>query len=124
MTWLDAACACSARLAANREAVSALFAAHAAPAAFLARVEDGRTVAVAQACRHRGWLTLHNVATHPEHRRQGHAAALMEAAFAWGHAEGADRLWIAVEADNPAARRLYDAYGLTEAYRYRYWSPA
>ena len=48
----------------------------------------------------------------------------MEAAFAWGHAEGADRLWIAVEADNTAARGLYAAYGLTEAYRYRYWSPA
>ena len=122
-TWLDAACACSPRLAANRAALVALFAAHVAPTAFLARIEDAEPVAVAQACRHRDWLTLHNVATHAEHRRQGQARALMDAAFAWGQTQGATRAWVAVEADNAAARDLYGAYGLAEAYRYRYWSP-
>lgn len=55
-------------------------------------------------------------------RRQGLGRALSKAALAWGASQGATTAWLQVEADNTAARKLYDTLGFTERYRYAYRS--
>nr|WP_306269327.1 GNAT family N-acetyltransferase [Pararhizobium sp. IMCC3301] len=55
-------------------------------------------------------------------RRTGIGRTLSHAALAWGADNGARTAWLQVEADNFPARRLYDALGFGERYRYAYRS--
>ncbi|MBL8306478.1 MAG: GNAT family N-acetyltransferase [Rubrivivax sp.] len=48
----------------------------------------------------------------PEHRRQGHARAALQAAEAWARQRGAASLALHVFAHNTGARALYDSLGL------------
>ncbi len=59
-------------------------------------------------------LTL---ATHPEHRRRGLAAALLDAFHAEAVARGAATAFLEVAEDNAPARALYAAAGYREAGR-------
>src|SRR5512142_2067351 len=52
-----------------------------------------------------------NVATHPDHRRQGIGRALTEAAMAHARRKGAKELWLHVRDDNPTAIRIYEGLG-------------
>jgi ribosomal-protein-alanine N-acetyltransferase len=52
-----------------------------------------------------------NVATHPEHRRQGHGARLLEHVIAFAHREKCRYVTLEVRRSNQAARRLYQKYG-------------
>ncbi len=122
--WIEAARQCSPRIASGGDAVLRMLSAMATPARYIAVEDADGPAAVVQAGLHRGMLTVHNVATHPERRRRGHARRAMAAALDWGRAEEASRFWIAVEAGNAPARALYAGYGLADIYRYRYWSRA
>ena len=51
------------------------------------------------------------VATHPDHRRKGLAAQNLQTAIDRCRIENADRLFLEVAADNPAAIALYDSHG-------------
>lgn len=62
-----------------------------------------------------------NVAVHPDHRRQGIARSLTDAALAEASRRRADRLWLHVRADNPAAVHLYRSAGFEEAARRTSW---
>jgi len=53
-------------------------------------------------------------------RRQGHGRAVLLSALKWARFHGARHVWLQVEADNPAARRLYADLGFDEVYRYHY----
>jgi ribosomal protein S18 acetylase RimI-like enzyme len=55
-------------------------------------------------------------------RRQGLARAVLDSLLARAATLGATTAWLQVEADNTGARRLYEALGFEEAYRYRYWA--
>ena len=56
---------------------------------------------------------LHLIATAPEYRRQGIAAALLEHWFRHAQTVGITRLLLEVRAGNAAAQSLYLKYGFT-----------
>ena len=56
-------------------------------------------------------LWVLNIATHPGHRRQGHARALMQAYQAHPSSTAARSLWLEVREHNSGARALYEALG-------------
>ena len=58
--------------------------------------------------------------TQPPFRRRGLARRLVAACAAWARAQGAERLYLQVEADNQPAIALYAGLGFAAAYRYGY----
>lgn len=69
-----------------------------------------------------GWV-IANVAVHPDFRRHGIARHLMHAALEWVEAHGAFAT-LQVEADNDAARALYDALGFRAQRTFTRWRRA
>jgi len=63
-----------------------------------------------------------NVAVDTDHRRRGIARSLTEAALEEGRTRRADRLWLHVREDNPAAIRLYESVGFAEHTRRTTWT--
>jgi len=91
------------------------------PSLFVRKTLGDRSVAVAYGVLHRGLLVFESVATHPDHRRAGHATALVDALMAWARRAGADAACLQVVADNQPARALYEPLGFSRMlYRYRY----
>ncbi|HEY1926691.1 MAG TPA: GNAT family N-acetyltransferase [Caulobacteraceae bacterium] len=68
------------------------------------------------------WVGIFAMRTLPVFRRQGLARAVLDSLLARAATLGAATAWLQVEADNVGARRLYEAAGFEEAYRYRYWA--
>lgn len=58
-------------------------------------------------------LHVHNVAVHPQHRRQGIARALMDEVSRYMNEFGVTRSWLEVRQSNQPARRLYEGFGYT-----------
>jgi ribosomal-protein-alanine N-acetyltransferase len=56
-------------------------------------------------------LHVHNVAVHPQHRRQGIARALMDEVMRYMTEFGVSRSWLEVRKSNEPARRLYEGFG-------------
>ena len=73
---------------------------------------------VARGCVVGDYLHIAVVEVRPEHRRQGHATALLGALDHW--AQVPHRV-LQVSTDNSAAVALYRREGFTESHRYRYW---
>jgi ribosomal protein S18 acetylase RimI-like enzyme len=72
-------------------------------------------------CVHDGDLAgLFEVATAEAERGKGHGRRLLLSALKWARLRGARHAWLQVEADNFAARRLYETLGFSEVYRYHY----
>ncbi|WP_308126488.1 N-acetylglutamate synthase, CG3035 family [Rhodococcoides corynebacterioides] len=82
-----------------------------ARAAVTATPDDTRVVSIAA------------VATHPDHRRRGHAAALCRDAVSWGAERGAVTALVQVESGNAAAAALYAGLRFAEHHRYRHAEP-
>jgi ribosomal-protein-alanine N-acetyltransferase len=61
-----------------------------------------------------GEAELLTLAVHPEHRRQGIAAQLMQEFIHNARLRGAEDLFLEVSADNIAAKELYIVNGFTE----------
>jgi ribosomal protein S18 acetylase RimI-like enzyme len=68
------------------------------------------------------WAGIQCMATHPAHRRRGVAEAILNALARAAASSGIESLYVAVMADNPAARRLYERAGFEEVHQYNYWS--
>lgn len=66
---------------------------------------------------------IFEVATSLNHRGQGHARRLLNAALHWARSRGAGAAWLQVEADNLPACSLYRSLGFEEVYRYHYRQP-
>ncbi len=62
-----------------------------------------------------------NVAVHPQHRRQGIAQALTEAALEAISRQGIRQAWLQADADNTAALELYAGLGFRERARRTTW---
>jgi len=85
--------------------------------------EQGEPVATA-ICVHDGDLAgLFEIATGARERGKGHGRRVILSALKWARLRGAKEAWLQVEADNEGARRLYDAIGFNEIYRYHYRRP-
>jgi ribosomal protein S18 acetylase RimI-like enzyme len=82
--------------------------------------QDDKPMATA-ICVHDGDLAgLFEVATAAAERGKGHGRRLLLSALKWARLRGARHAWLQVEADNFAARRLYETLGFAEVYRYHY----
>jgi ribosomal protein S18 acetylase RimI-like enzyme len=110
-----------ARRAEKVEAVALL----ARPAAWLVLREDGVDAACGHAVLDGGLCGIFDLAVRPESRRRGLGRRLLGALAGWGASRMPDgdapRLWLQVGTENTGARRVYEAAGFVEAYRYRYF---
>jgi ribosomal protein S18 acetylase RimI-like enzyme len=86
----------------------------------VAWTEDDEVAGMAMSMRDDDWVGLFNVFVEPSQRRKGIAAALCGYLLEQGRQWGSARAWLAAEADNAAALRLYERLGFEEAYRYWY----
>ncbi|MGU3359979.1 GNAT family N-acetyltransferase [Methylobacterium sp. M6A4_1b] len=120
--WLTARAACEGVVSeAASESYSASLACLILPRLFVRRIEADVTVAVAYGSVHRGILVFESVATHPAHRRAGHARSLILALMAWARGRGATGACLQVVAGNAPARALYAGLGFSRGlYGYRY----
>ncbi|MBS7810661.1 GNAT family N-acetyltransferase [Roseococcus pinisoli] len=59
----------------------------------------------------RPYALLENVVTHADHRRQGHARAVVEAALAAAWGAGAYQVYLLTARTNPAVRLFYESCG-------------
>jgi ribosomal-protein-alanine N-acetyltransferase len=76
-----------------------------------AEADDGTLVAFANLWVVADEVHVLNVATDPEHRRRGHARALVEAMISAAREVGARTMQLEVRSSNAAAIRLYESYG-------------
>lgn len=83
---------------------------------------DGRTAAVGAVSLGGGWAGLHGMRTRADARRQGLAGAVIATLATAALAQGLERMFLQVEAGNPA-RSLYRRAGFELAWTYRYWAP-
>jgi ribosomal protein S18 acetylase RimI-like enzyme len=65
-------------------------------------------------------LSIVDVVTSPQHRRQGYATALLCRILAWAQQAGATDAALQVQGDNAAAHALYARLGFREVYSYWY----
>ncbi|MFC3125165.1 GNAT family N-acetyltransferase [Pseudoroseomonas globiformis] len=93
------------------------------PAAWLVLREDGQPAACAQVAVDGRLVGFFDIAVRPEFRRRGLARRIIAASAAWGQERGGTTGWLQVSAGNLAASALYEALGLREIYRYRYFLP-
>jgi GNAT superfamily N-acetyltransferase len=92
------------------------------PRAF-ARLEAGGAPAAIGACAVEGeWAGIFAMRTVERCRRLGFATRILGALTDWARISGAPRVYLQVEADNPAAVALYRNAGFEAAYQYRYWA--
>lgn len=92
------------------------------PAAFVAVLDRSEVVGVGQVVVEDGWAGVQCMATPPPHRRRGVASTVLHALALQAPALGADRMYLAVMADNVGARKVYDRAGFTTAYDYSYFA--
>lgn len=64
-----------------------------------------------------GELSILNLATAPQHQRQGIAARLLQNCIERARVRGLERAWLEVRAGNRGAIALYQHFGFTEAGR-------
>ena len=76
---------------------------------------DGKVGSVGRGNVDDGWLGVFAMATRPDRRRQGLAAAVLGALTEWGTKQGATTAYLQVDAHNHAAQALYRAAGFSEA---------
>lgn len=108
----------------TRDRMAALLAVIEVPAAgMVLRGPDGSPVASGLMAVADGIAVTGNVVTHPHHRRQGYAGAMMRTGLAWAHGLGAHTAALNVVGDNHAAQALYRGMGYTHQYDYSYRIP-
>jgi GNAT superfamily N-acetyltransferase len=72
------------------------------------------TVAVGRAVVESGWAGVFSMATRPEARGKGAAAAVLGALADWAAVNDAERMYLQVEHENAGAMRLYERVGFSE----------
>jgi ribosomal protein S18 acetylase RimI-like enzyme len=90
------------------------------PSAYASVRTEAGVIAVGRAVAEDGWAGVFGMATRPEARGRGAAKAVLAALARWADDHGAAHMYLQVEWDNTAARRLYEHAGFTELCRYHY----
>jgi GNAT superfamily N-acetyltransferase len=108
------------RFATVQNVYSGLLARIGARAGFALARRRGAPVATALGVADAAWAGVFSMLVLPEERRRGAARALLGGLARWASARGAERLYLQVERDNPAALALYASAGFRERYGYHY----
>lgn len=88
-----------------------------------AAVRDGtEVVGVGQLVLEGAWAGVQCMATTASHRRRGVASAVLNGLAQGAAQRGVPRLYLAVVADNAAARSLYEGAGFVAAHEYSYFT--
>jgi ribosomal protein S18 acetylase RimI-like enzyme len=66
------------------------------------------------------WLGITDVWVHPDHRRRGLAAVVLESLLDWAAEQGTATAYLQARQDNVAALTLYERLGFTRHHSYRY----
>jgi GNAT superfamily N-acetyltransferase len=90
------------------------------PTRFVAVGQGAETIAVGQIVIERGWAGVQCMATRSTHRRTGAAKLVLHHLALEAASAGADRMYLAVLADNPNAVGLYTSASFRETHEYRY----
>ncbi|WP_066370382.1 GNAT family N-acetyltransferase [Herbidospora mongoliensis] len=90
------------------------------PVAFFAATVNGDIAGMGVFAVDEGYAGVFCMVTHPAHRRRGIASAVLAAGAGWAGSQGARRLFLQVEEDNPGARALYARQGFTFSHAYHY----
>ena len=90
------------------------------PSAYASVIDGDRIVAVGRATADAGWVGVFGMATLAEARGRGAGRGVLAALAGWARSQAADGLYLQVERDNAAARRLYERAGFTELSGYHY----
>ena len=90
------------------------------PSAYASVVEGDRIVAVGRGTVDAGWVGVFGMATLPDARGRGAGRGVLAALAGWARSQAADGLYLQVERENAAARRLYERVGFTELSGYHY----
>jgi ribosomal protein S18 acetylase RimI-like enzyme len=90
------------------------------PLAFASLRHQGVVAAVGMAVLAEDHIGLFEIATHPDHRRQGLARRVIGSLLAWGEDAGARAAYLQVMEGNTRARSVYQSAGFVEQYRYWY----
>ncbi len=94
------------------------------PSAFASIEVNGGLAAIGLGAIEAGVCFVGEVATHPAHRRAGHAREIVRGLMAWAAGEGAHEALLQVVAANAPARRIYAELGFCDRYVYWYRQPA
>jgi ribosomal protein S18 acetylase RimI-like enzyme len=81
---------------------------------------NGQPVGVGRGVLERGRVGIFGMSTHPEHRRQGYATAVLHALARWASENGAEDMYLQVEMHNTGAQALYARAGFETLYHYYY----
>jgi ribosomal protein S18 acetylase RimI-like enzyme len=84
------------------------------------RAAPGSVVAIARLSLAGGWAGITAVEVTPEYRRAGLGSALTRELLASAAAHAVSKVFLQVEVDNEAARRLYERAGFHYSHRYHY----
>ena len=89
---------------------------------FVIDVEGELVAAIGCEERH-GTIHLVHTVTHPNHRRQGYASALMEKAEEFARETGANKIWFDTAPGLEAAQKLYEKLGYARCgyLKKQYW---
>lgn len=82
----------------------------------------GEVAGVGQIVVERGWAGVQCMATRTGHRRRGAATAVLHCLAVEAAARGAEKMYLAVMADNLAAQRVYQRATFRPAHEYRYFT--
>ncbi|MFF4880827.1 GNAT family N-acetyltransferase [Micromonospora sp. NPDC000668] len=88
--------------------------------AYASVLTEAGVVAAGRAVIETGWAGVFGMATLPVARGRGAARTILAALARWAADHGTEHLYLQVQPDNTAARRLYDGAGFTELCRYHY----
>lgn len=90
------------------------------PTAFMSVSREGRAAGMGLFAADSGWAGVFCMATRPELRGRGIATAILGAGARWAARNGANCLYLQVEAANEAARALYERVGFRTSHGYHY----
>jgi ribosomal protein S18 acetylase RimI-like enzyme len=92
------------------------------PTSFVTVVDGQEVIGVGQVVVEHGWAGVQCMATPPAHRRRGAASAVLNALAVQALALWAERMYLAVMADNAGARSLYERAGFRPVHEYCYFT--
>ena len=92
------------------------------PSAYVTVFDSDQPIAVGRAVADTGWTGMFGMATLPAARRGGAAKRALSAIAGWALTQQCPRIYLQVERDNVAARRLYEDACFTEIATYHYRS--